>query len=292
MIVKKSIMRIATTTIILITIITQSNCTPKNETNFDQTRAIQDITQQLSLGPRTIGSTAHEQLILWASSELNNAGWEVQLQTFEWADNQLTNIIAARNTGHPWVILGAHYDSRFFADRDADNNRQTLPVPGANDGASGVAVLLEIARALPSDLDKNIWIVLFDGEDNGEIPGWEWILGSRVFAANLDGDPDAVVIVDMIGDADLNIYKEINSDTQLVDQIWGIAEELGYSQFIPEFKYQILDDHIPFAQAGIPAVDIIDFDYPYWHTSQDTVDKISPESLDVVGEVLLAWLLR
>ncbi len=239
MMVKKLIMRIAIITTLSIITIIQTNCTLKTQTDFDQTRAFQDITQQLSLGPRTIGSIAHEQLIPWASSELNNAGWEVQLQTFEWADNELTNIIATRNTGHPWIILGAHYDLRFLADQEADNNRQKLPVPGANDGASGVAVLLEIARELPSDLDKNIWIVLFDGEDNGEIPGWEWILGSRVFVANLEGDPDAVVIVDMIGDADLNIYKEMNSDTQLVDQIWGIAEELGYPQFIPEYKYQI-----------------------------------------------------
>jgi glutaminyl-peptide cyclotransferase len=292
LITKKWTMRIATLFILPLIILTQSNCTPKNQNIFNEARSFQDIEYQLSLGPRTIGSMAHDQLVLWASSELNSAGWAVQLQQFEWSGSKLSNIIAKRNSGHPWVILGAHYDSRFIADQEPEDNGQLSPVPGANDGASGVAVLLEIARVIPPDLDKNIWIVLFDAEDNGEIPGWEWILGSRVFAANLVELPDSVVIVDMIGDSDLNIYKELSSNTQLVDQIWGIAEELGYPQFIPEYKYQIIDDHLPFLEAGIPAVDIIDFEYPYWHTTQDTIDKVSPESLDVVGEVLLAWLLK
>ena len=166
------------------------------------------------------------------------------------------------------------------------------PVPGANDGASGVAVLLELAWDIPDDLDKNIWIVLFDAEDNGNIPGWDWISDSRGFVDRLTTQPDAVVIVDMIGDADLNIYKEINSNAHLVNEIWNIANELGYQQFLPEYKYQIIDDHIPFIQEGIPAVDIIDFDYPYWHTTSDTLDKVSMESLDAVGETLLAWLRK
>ena len=192
----------------------------------------------------------------------------------------------------PHIILGAHYDLRSFADQDPDPNMRRHPVPGANDGASGVAVLLELAWDIPTDLEKNIWIVLFDAEDNGNIPGWDWILGSRGFVDGLTTQPEAVVIVDMIGDADLNIYKEINSNAHLVNEIWNIANELGYQQFLPEYKYEIIDDHIPFIQEGIPAVDIIDFDYPYWHTTSDTLDKVSMESLDVVGETLLAWLKK
>jgi Zn-dependent M28 family amino/carboxypeptidase len=108
----------------------------------------------------------------------------------------------------------------------------------------------------------------------------------------LEGQPDAMVLVDMIGDADLQIYREKNSNVVLTDEIWGMAESLGYGeQFIPIPKYRMLDDHIPFLQAGIPAVDLIDFDYPYWHTTADTLDKLSPESLDAVGDTLLAWLL-
>jgi Zn-dependent M28 family amino/carboxypeptidase len=109
----------------------------------------------------------------------------------------------------------------------------------------------------------------------------------------LEFRPEAVVIVDMIGDADLNIYIEQNSNSALVNEIWNIAAELGYEQsFIPEPKYSILDDHTPFLQAGIPAVDIIDFDYPYWHTTNDTVDKVSAESLRVVGTTLQEWITR
>jgi len=97
----------------------------------------------------------------------------------------------------------------------------------------------------------------------------------------------------MIGDADLNIYKERNSDQGLVDEIWSVAAALGYEQtFIPEPKYSMIDDHTPFLQAGIPAVDIIDFDYPYWHTTQDTVDKVSAESLGIVGATLQEWIVR
>jgi glutaminyl-peptide cyclotransferase len=285
-------MRIAITTICIISTTIISNCSPQNTANFNSTHSYQDIQYQLSLGPRTIGSSAHQQVISWASKELASAGWAVEQQIVDWSGNQLDNIIATRNIGSPWIILGAHYDSRFYADRDPVPEKQSLPVPGANDGASGVAVLLELARVIPADLEKEIWIVLFDAEDNGDIPGWDWILGSRAFAAKLGSNPDAVVVVDMIGDKDLDIYMEWNSNPQLNDQIWGIAEELGYPQFIPEYKYQILDDHIPFIEENIPSVDIIDFDYPYWHTSQDTIEQVTEESLDAVGEVLLAWLLR
>lgn len=287
------VLRIAILPILLLSILILTDKNTNN--NFNQERALQDTNYQLSLGPRIIGSTAHAQFIRWATGELNESGWETQLQQFEWSGEQLTNIIATRkpfNNDSAWVILGAHYDSRFFSDKDPEVIRRELPVPGANDGASGVAVLLEIARSLPADINKNVWIVLFDAEDNGNIPGWEWIIGSRVFASQLEGTPDTVIIVDMVGDADLNIYKERNSDEEITNQIWEVASDLGYRQFISEYKHQILDDHVPFTQAGIPAIDIIDFDYPYWHTTQDTMDKISPASLDAVGEVLMAWLIK
>jgi len=265
----------------------------QDNNHFDKDQAFQDVAYQVSLGPRIIGSSAHAQFIEWATRELHNAGWGVELQTYEWAGEQLTNIIATRNptsTTNSWILLGAHYDSRFIADHDPDIGMQQLSVPGANDGASGVAVLMEIARSLPKDANKNVRIVLFDAEDNGGIPGWDWIIGSNVFVSQLITIPEAVVIIDMVGDTDLNIYMERNSDNHLANQIWDVADDLGYHQFISEYKYQILDDHTPFIQAGIPAVDIIDFDYPYWHTTQDTLDKISPDSLDAVGEVILAWL--
>jgi hypothetical protein len=128
---------------------------------------------------------------------------------------------------------------------------------------------------------------------NGRIDGWDWILGSTEFVKNNPLQPQAVVIVDMIGDADLNIYKEKNSNAELTDEIWEIARELGYeSVFIPEYKYSILDDHTPFLRAGIPAIDIIDFDYPYWHTLQDVPENVSAASLKAVGQTLHTWVIR
>ena len=118
-------------------------------------------------------------------------------------------------------------------------------------------------------------------------------MGSRAFVDALDTRPEAVVIVDMIGDASQDIYIERNSDPALVDEIWGIAGELGYSdRIIPTPRHSMLDDHTPFLEAGIPAVDMIDFDYAYWHTTDDTPDKISAESLEAVGATLQEWLLR
>jgi Zn-dependent M28 family amino/carboxypeptidase len=164
-------------------------------------------------------------------------------------------------------------------------------VPGANDGASGVAILLELARVLPED-SVPVWLVFFDAEDNGRIDTWDWILGSTEFVENNPVQPQAVVIVDMIGDADLNIYKEKNSNSELTNEIWNIAKSLEYdSVFFPEYKHSMIDDHTPFLRAGIPAVDIIDFDYPYWHTLQDTPDKVSGASLQAVGETLQVWVV-
>jgi Zn-dependent M28 family amino/carboxypeptidase len=223
---------------------------------------------------------------------LVKAGWQVEAQESEALGHPIQNIVAKRGDESPQIIIGAHYDTRMFADNDPDPANHSLPVPGANDGASGVAVLLELARTLPQDTVP-VWLVFFDAEDNGRIDGWDWILGSTEFVKNNPLQPQAVVIVDMIGDADLNIYKEKNSNAELTDEIWEIAQELGYeSVFIPEYKYSILDDHTPFLRAGIPAIDIIDFDYPYWHTLQDVPENVSAASLKAVGETLHTWVIR
>lgn len=261
--------------------------------HFDGERAYQDVQTQMSFGPRTPGSGAHTQAVDWMVSELKAAGWNVEVQESEYKGQPVRNVIAKRGSGAPWVILGAHYDSRILADQDQDAKLKLQPVPGANDGASGVAVLLELARVLPKKIARagQIWLVFFDSEDQGNLPGWDWIYGSRAFVDQLNGQPDAMILVDMIGDADLNIYQEKNSDSELSRQIWKTAADLGYSQqFIATPKFRMLDDHIPFIEKGIPAVDLIDFDYPYWHTSQDTADKVSADSLERVGQTLLLWL--
>jgi len=265
---------------------TQSQPVPR----FDGERALRDVVAQVALGPRIPNSEAHIPAIKYIQSELAAAGWQSQVETAQFAGQTAQNILATRNKESPVLLLGAHYDSRLYADHDPDPANQTLPVPGANDGASGVAVLLELARVLPAESIPTA-LLFIDIEDNGRIPGWDWILGSKAFAASLTIRPKAVVIVDMIGDADLNIYMEKNSDAELTRQIWKTAQNLGYaSAFIPEEKYRVVDDHLPFIEQGIPAVDLIDLDYPYWHTLQDTPDKVSAASLQTVGETLLVWM--
>ncbi len=265
--------------------------------NFNGERAYQDVLTQVDFGPRLPASAAHAQTIEWIKSSLTSAGWQVEVQESAIQGQTAYNIVARYGAGEPLLLIGAHYDTRIYADRDPDPVQRTQPVPGANDGASGVGVLMELGRVLPmrmgllQEQPGQVWLVFFDAEDNGRIPGWEWIMGSTAFVERLTVNPDATVIVDMIGDADLNIYWEKNSDPDLSAEIWQIADQLGYGKyFIPEYRYSITDDHIPFLNAGLPAVDIIDFDYPYWHTVADTPDKVSAASLQVVGDTLVAWI--
>jgi Zn-dependent M28 family amino/carboxypeptidase len=282
-------------TIIIVTgiFIVYLDMQPPSRVEFSGERAYHHIVDQVAFGPRIPGSPGHSAFIEWLTQALNDNGWKTKVEEASIAGQIAKNITAKRGRGDMWVILGAHYDTRIFADEDPDPNLRTQPAPGANDGASGVAVLLELSRALPKDLPVELWLAFFDAEDNGRIAGWDWILGSQAYAETLRGIPDAVVIVDMVGDADLNIYKEKNSDPDITNAIWAQADALGYKQhFIPTEKYSILDDHTPFLQRGIPAIDIIDFDYPYRHTTQDTVDKVSGESLMVVGKTLQYWLMN
>ena len=258
---------------------------------FDGARAYEDIITQVQMGPRTPGSQGHAQIREWMRVELENAGWTVEVHESQRLGHPIYNIVAKRNAEPPQIILAAHYDTRFVADNDPDPAKQTEPVPGANDGASGVAVLLELARTLPDDTVP-VWLVFFDAEDNGRVDGWDWILGSRAFAEEIRVQPEAVVIVDMIGDANLNIHYEKNSDPIIRAEIWSMAAQLGYGDvFIADEKYSMIDDHTPFLEKGVPAVDIIDFDYAYWHTTADTPDKVSAESLHAVGDTLWHWVV-
>ena len=258
--------------------------------SFDSSRAYADVQTQVAFGPRTPGSAGHAQVQEWMRAELESAGWQVEVHESERLGHPIYNIIAKRNAEPPQIILGAHYDTRMFADNDPDLTKRTEPVPGANDGASGVAVLLELARSLPKDTTPT-WLVFFDTEDNGRIEGWDWILGSRAFAEEIPIAPRAVVIVDMIGDADLNIYLEKNSNVAIRTEIWNTAASLGYGDvFINQEKFSMLDDHTPFLEKNIPAVDIIDFDYPHWHTRKDIPANCSGDSIAKVGHVLLEWL--
>lgn len=257
---------------------------------FDGARAFSNVQTQVAFGPRIPGTDAHARALDWMQSQLEAAGWQVEVQQTESMGHPIQNLIAHRTDASPEYILGAHYDSRIWADRDPDPAKRKQPVPGADDGASGVAVLLELARTLPREAPP-VWLVFFDAEDNGEIPGWDWLLGSKAFVADMSVKPKGMILLDMVGDPDLNIPMEANSDPAMRSSIWNTAGELGYeSIFISHVKYSIEDDHIPFIQAGIPSVDIIDLDYVYWHTTADTPNHVSEKSLQIVGDVLWTWL--
>ncbi len=260
--------------------------------NFDGQSSYDYLLAQMEFGPRWPGSPGHAAVGDYIIEQLIALNWQVEEQTFPYQDIIGRNLIGKANIGiGPIIILGAHYDSRKIADQTPGT---TEPVPGAVDGASGVAVLLELARTLDlAEIDHEIWLTFFDIEDNGSdgIPGYDWIVGSTYMAENLTVEPQAMVLVDMIGDADQQLYYEGNSDETLQAELWAIAADLGYgANFIPELKYTMIDDHLPFAERGITAVDIIDFDYPYWHTVEDTADKASPDSLLRVGRTLEVWL--
>lgn len=260
---------------------------------FDGHLAYEQVLAQVAFGPRPTGSEAG-----WATgdfiiAELNKMGWQAEPQEFLFMGVQSRNIIGHKEgSSGPVIIISAHYDTRPAADQDPDPTRRGEPIEGGNDGASGVAVLLELARVLNSEKLKNdVWLAFFDAEDRGRLDGWPFSVGARYMAENLTVNPQSVVVLDMIGDADQQLYYEQNSTAELSKQIWAVAAELGYeANFIPEFKYTIIDDHLPFLERLIPAVDIIDFDYAYWHTVEDTADKVSPESLERVGRTLQVWL--
>jgi len=259
--------------------------------DFEGARAYMHVEAQVAFGPRITGTEGSLAAGDYMAAELMDAGWAVEFQPFVYQGVEARNLIARANVGKgSIIILGAHYDTRRRADQDPE--LPDAPVPGANDGASGVAVLLELARTLDRDVVPNeIWLAFFDAEDNGRLDGWDWIAGSTYMAANLMVEPEAMILVDMIGDADQQIYFDRNSDAALSARVWAVAAQLGYGDyFIPLPKYTMLDDHVPFRDRGIPAIDIIDFDYPYWHTTEDTADKVSAESLERVGRTLEAFL--
>jgi glutaminyl-peptide cyclotransferase len=262
---------------------------------FHAPRALADLQKQLSFGYRYPGSEGHAQTIVWLEDELRNNHWQVTLYEYPYYDQIITNVIAHRDgtdVSAPHILLGAHFDTRLIADHNPIET--TEPVMGANDGASGVAVLTELSRVLPETLPNEITLAFFDFEDQGGIGQYRWIAGSTALANDENFNlPDQVIIVDMIGDADLNIYMDHNSDEALTLDIWNAAAELGYEAYlIPEAKHSMLDDHVPFQQHGIPSIDIIDFDYDYWHTTEDIEVNISEKSLGIIGETLLYWITK
>ncbi len=281
---------------------------------FDGERAFSFLEKQCALGPRYPGSAGHAVLRQQLIDFLKGFADTVIVQDFEQEIEiekktlHLTNIIAGfqidkeQMDKNESLLIGAHWDTRPRADMDPDPAKRQIPILGANDGASGVAVLMHLAELLAqAPPDRPVYLVFFDGEDYG-FPGATelYCLGSQYFARHLPiPKPKEAIVIDMIGDANLTIPVErrsVNSNPLLVRKIWGLANARGYRQFVSYIGEEIYDDHVPLIEdAGIPAIDIIDFEYPdrfsnYWHTTLDTPDKCSSKSLKAVGSVLLEYI--
>ncbi|HET7219606.1 MAG TPA: M28 family peptidase [Vicinamibacterales bacterium] len=260
---------------------------------FDGTLALEHVRQLVAIGPRVAGTPGAQHARDYITKEMAALGLKVQEQAFEAKTplgpanmvNLRVTVPGAATSGR--LIVAGHYDTRRFTD---------FTFVGANDGGSSAAFLIELARVLAAR--KNplpIELLFLDGEE--AVIEWQnddHTYGSRYYVdqARADGtlaSIRALVLVDMIGDANLRLPREPNSTRWLVDAIWGAAKKLKRAEFVDE-EFAVEDDHFPFLKAGVPAVDIIDLEYPAWHTAADTMDKLSARSLQTVGDVLLAAL--
>jgi Zn-dependent M28 family amino/carboxypeptidase len=266
---------------------------PAKDTPFSEQRAGADLQTIVGFGPRPAGSEALAKTRNYIVAELKKAGLEPQLDEFDArtpkGPRHMINIRATRRGARSSIIaVTGHYDTKLF-----DN----FKFVGASDGGSSAAWLLEFARSTAGlKLQNTLEFIFFDGEeavvewtDDDSVYGSRYDVDRRNRARSLS-DLKALILVDMIGDKNLNIRKESASTGWLKDIIWNTAESLGYRKEFPKDQMDISDDHIPYLKASVPAVDLIDFDYPYWHTADDTLDKVSAHSLKIVGDVIYASL--
>jgi glutaminyl-peptide cyclotransferase len=279
-----------------------SGAAPRAVPEFPEALALRILTTQCSFGPRVPGTPAHERCLTYLEETLRASAGNVSLQRFRAKTDAspdtvtLTNLSARFGPPGAGVLFGAHWDSRPWADHDPDSANWGRPILGANDGASGVAVLLALATMLrQAPPPTPVQIVLFDGEDQAK-EGNEsgYLLGSRECARGLlPPMPTAVIVVDLVGGRELHVCREGYSDQfagWLNDVLFGRARALGLSGFEDRVCYSILDDHLPFLDVGIPAVDLVDMHFPQWHTVQDVPGVCSQESLGQCGRLLADFL--
>jgi hypothetical protein len=288
--------------------------------NFNADSAYNYVKKQLEFGPRVPGSEAHAQCAEWFIDFFNEKADTVYVQDFRTRlyngksiDGK--NIIASFNPkAKKRILLAAHWDSRPFADHDPDRTKWNTPIDGANDGASGVGVLMEVARALKENpINTGIDIILFDLEDYGApqylnlMTNDDWALGSQYWSKNphvYNYSAYFGILLDMVGASNPRFPKEYYSQQlapSLSNEIWRMARELGYDQyFINEIGHPINDDHIYVnVNANIPMIDLIHLEdnenssfYPYWHTLNDNIHQIDPNTLGMVGNVVLNVIYR
>jgi hypothetical protein len=260
---------------------------------FDSARAFEHVRQLVAIGPRPAGSPGIEAARRYIRDQIRAVGLSTSERAFE-AQTPLgplpmVNLSVVIPGGAPErLLIGGHYDTKLF---------RSFRFVGANDGGSSAALLLELARVLKTRRNPlTIELVFFDGEEALlEWTGNDHTYGSRhyVETARSSGTLEtirAMLLVDMVGDRDLNIRRESNSTRWLTDIVWAAASRLGHGGVFLDEPLAVEDDHVPFLQAGVPAADIIDLDFAAWHTPDDTLDKVSARSLQTVGDVLLAAL--
>ncbi|MCC7125472.1 MAG: M28 family peptidase [Acidobacteria bacterium] len=263
-------------------------------TAFDSSRAYTHVRDQVGFGPRPAGSAANTKTRDYIVRTLAQAGYKASLQAFEASTPvgrvKMANVIATlpgERTDR--IALTSHFDTK-----PIDEFRFV----GANDGGSSTGALLELARVLKSRPKPRFTVefIFFDGEEAwGEWRAPNHTYGSRHYVeaakkAGTLGSLKAMILLDMIGDRSLNLRRDTNSTPWLTDIFWATAKRLGHGPHFLDDPFPVEDDHMPFLEAGVPAVDLIDLDYPDWHTAGDTLDKVSARSLQVVGDVVLAAL--
>jgi Zn-dependent M28 family amino/carboxypeptidase len=272
---------------------------------FDGERALAYVRTFMEFGPRVPGSEAHRRAGDWITAQMRQRADTVIEQrwthvTAKGDSLPLRNVLARyRPQATERLLYVTHWDSRPVSEMASDPKRRTLPVPGANDGGSGIGLFLALGDLLKkSPPAMGVDLLFVDGEDYGEFgpPEVDVLLGALYFAEHLpsaDYRPLFGVLWDMIGDADLQIYQEENSvegAPEVVSRVWEAANAMGYSQYFrPQARSPITDDHVPLLRKGLRVIDVIDIDYQYHHTPEDTIDKISARSLKIVGDV--AWRL-
>lgn len=273
--------------------------------NLDAGRAYGYLQKICRIGPRPSGSHGMNEQQTLLAEHFTRLGAQINYQTFDAADPlsgkpvRMTNLIVSWHPKMPdRVLLACHYDTRPFPDRDRRNPRGVFL--GANDGASGVALLMELGHHMQDlHVSRGVDFVFFDGEELVYRDQGKFFLGSTYFANQYRDSPPPFryaggVLVDMIGDRDLDVFQEKTSlrfAPGVTKSVWATAKSLKIREFHQSAKHEISDDHLPLNEvAHIPTCDVIDFDYPYWHTAQDVPSKCSGESLVKVGRVLLRWL--
>jgi glutaminyl-peptide cyclotransferase len=260
---------------------------------FDSSKAWEHLRQQVAIGPRPSGSAGNLKNRDYIKAQMAALGIKVAEQPFDGATPtgavKMVNLIATIPGQRPdRIVLASHFDTKLF---------RNMRFVGASDGASSTAALIELARVIKArpQLPFTIELLFLDGEEAVlEWAGTDNTYGSRhyVEAARKSGSLKslrALILLDMIGDRNLTIRRESNSTRWLTEIVWGVAHKLGHRAFMDE-ETTVEDDHIPFLKAGVPSLDIIDLDYPQWHTAQDTLDAVAARSLQVVGDVVVAAL--